>query len=236
MRRRPRMRDVAAVLLAGGTFTVLALWMQASAHHPPPVDMAVHQWLLDHRVPSTVSMARWTTWGGESVVALPLVAAVGAWTGGPQLARRGRRAALLTAALAVGLMARIGIAHAVARSRPPRGDWAGGAGGFAFPSGHTTAATVAAGLIAWAVLRRHRNADAGPAPTSARRRWVVIGAAALAAALVGWSRVWLGVHWPLDVVGAWLLGVAWLALCGIVFAFLAETVTTRAATPEVVTR
>jgi undecaprenyl-diphosphatase len=83
------------------------------------------------------------------------------------------------------------------------GDWWGAAGGPAFPSGHTTAATIAAGTLAWALSERVR---------SRRGRIVVWSSAFLVAGLVGWSRMWLGVHWPSDVVSGWLLGASWLAL------------------------
>ena len=234
MERVPK-REVALLVVAGGCFVAMALWLQSHGGHLPRVDQVGHRWALAHRTSTTIALARWCTLGGESMVVIPVVALVGAWTGGPQLARRGRRAALLAAALCLGLLTRISVAHAVARARPPRADWAGGAGGFAFPSGHTTAATIAAGLIAWTVLRRHRDAEAGPAPTTPRRRLEAIGLAVLAAALVGGSRVWLGVHWPLDVVGAWLLGTAWLGLCALVFWSLSTGITRRE-TPLVVSR
>ncbi len=72
--------------------------------------------------------------------------------------------------------------------------------GLSFPSGHATM-SAAIYLTLGALL----------ASTRARRReraWL-LGAAAAIAALVGTSRVVLGVHWATDVLGGWAFGAAW---------------------------
>lgn len=74
---------------------------------------------------------------------------------------------------------------------------------FSFPSGHTLNSTVIAGMVAYLLIRKLRSPVA---------RAVTVGLAVLWAVAMGLSRVFLGHHWLTDVVFAWLLGLAWLAL------------------------
>jgi undecaprenyl-diphosphatase len=73
-----------------------------------------------------------------------------------------------------------------------------------FPSGHATASSAAYLAIALLLVR--------PGAPVAQRRLLAV-AAVLATLVVGFSRVYLGVHYPTDVVAGWAAGVAWTLLC-----------------------
>jgi undecaprenyl-diphosphatase len=96
---------------------------------------------------------------------------------------------------------------AVDRSRPSLVDPVATASGASFPSGHVMGATVVYGALLLVFL-----------PYVARRRRVavVVGAGALVAA-IGFSRLALGVHFITDVVGGFVLGLAWLAASAAAF-------------------
>jgi membrane-associated phospholipid phosphatase len=89
------------------------------------------------------------------------------------------------------------------RARPPLAQAVAAADGYGFPSGHAAAAAAVCGAAAWLCTIRMR---------SWRGRIAVWTAAAMVAALVGISRVYLGVHWMTDVIGGWAFGIMWLAV------------------------
>jgi undecaprenyl-diphosphatase len=86
------------------------------------------------------------------------------------------------------------------RARPPASGWlTTDASGNSFPSGHSTVAT--AGYLGLAV-------GVAALLRSPALRAVVVGAGALMAITIGWTRLELGVHWPTDVLAGWTIGVA----------------------------
>jgi undecaprenyl-diphosphatase len=106
-----------------------------------------------------------------------------------------------TAAGAIGLT--IVLKEALARPRPPLVHAVATAGGYGFPSAHAAAAAAVCGAAAWLCSVRLR---------SWRARVAIWAVAAMLAALVGISRVYLGVHWATDVIGGWIFGILWLAV------------------------
>jgi undecaprenyl-diphosphatase len=76
---------------------------------------------------------------------------------------------------------------------------------FSFPSGHMVAATIGYGMLAY-VLSTYWW------PRGVKRRFLYLAAGVLAL-LVGVSRIYLGMHFPTDVIGGFAAGMAWLAIC-----------------------
>ncbi|MEV4954360.1 phosphatase PAP2 family protein [Paenarthrobacter nitroguajacolicus] len=72
-----------------------------------------------------------------------------------------------------------------------------------FPSGHSLNSIVIAGIVAYLIILRLKTAKA---------RVITVLVAAAFAFTMGLSRVYLGHHWLTDVLAAWAIGIAWLAL------------------------
>ncbi len=117
---------------------------------------------------------------------------------------KNRAAVLVLIAVGGGLLWSSALKHGFERPRPelvPHGSYVYTS---SFPSGHSTMAA-ATYLTLGALLARVQ-----------RRRRVkafLLGFAVLITLLVGVSRVYLGVHWPTDVLAGWTLGGIWALIC-----------------------
>jgi len=164
-------------------------------------DPHILQSFISHRTGLLTGIAKVLTTLGATPVVYALLAATALlvfWRTRARLVPAGAVVALVLGQLVRGL-----VMHGVHRARPPHELWLAPASGYAFPSGHTTTATIGYGLMAalLAVLTRKRQGRIG----------LAVGAVVVALG-VGVSRVYLGVHWLSDVIGGWSLGVLWITL------------------------
>jgi len=117
--------------------------------------------------------------------------------------REGRSAGRLLAVAGGGQIMSSLLKAGFARARPPEILHEAHVRGWSFPSGHSMMAAIVYLALA-AMLSRSQE------------RWTLkaylLAAAGFAILSVGFSRVYLGVHWPTDVLGGWVAGLAWLSL------------------------
>jgi undecaprenyl-diphosphatase len=91
-----------------------------------------------------------------------------------------------------------------------------------FPSGHATLSAITYLTIAALLAQSQSSSRIG-------RYFVIV--AALLTVLIGISRVYLGVHYPTDVVGGWCVGAAWALGCWVLMTWLQHGVRVEAAGP-----
>jgi undecaprenyl-diphosphatase len=163
-------------------------------------DESVNRWFADHRTPLWNSVTEGATWLVDTVPAIGVafvITAVLAWR------RRWREAAMLVLALALELGVFLSVTWVVARPRPDVVRLNASPSTSSFPSGHTAAATVLFAGLAIIITCCTAN-------TLLRVSSYVLAVAA--AVLVGFGRVYRGMHHPTDVMAGAVLGAGCLVV------------------------
>jgi undecaprenyl-diphosphatase len=156
------------------------------------MDTGVLLWIHRQATPALDVLFRFSHELGTVPFCIVLVVAAVAC----HLARRERREAVAWAVVGVTtyFLPEL-IKAAVVRPRPTLWPWLVSVAGFSFPSGHAVAGTAFYPLLAWFALRS-RTGMGGEA--------YALGL--VPAVFIGVGRLYLGVHWPSDVLAGWALG------------------------------
>lgn len=206
---RSRLITPIAIALSAFFFVVLLLLVRARWSPLERLDHAVAAHLnaavADH--PAIVGVLRAITWTGSTGVLWTLIVVASLI-----LAIRHRyRLALYLVVTGAGALTLDPILKTiVGRLRPVVSDPIAYGTGNSFPSGHALGSIVCYGALFLVFV---------PALRGRPRSSAAAAVVALVVA-IGTSRVLLGVHYLSDVVGAWLLGVAWLGLTAYAFEVL----------------
>jgi undecaprenyl-diphosphatase len=198
----PRWKILAYGAIAASICLFALIAANIAAGDPLAVlDVRVTSWLAAHRTPALTLLMLAVT-HAHGTVAICAYASIMAVV----LYRRAQRHWLLALVLAVpvGVAINVLLKHLFRRARPVPDEPLMTLATYSFPSGHTAGTTLFYGVLAaYIVFRTH----------STRVRAAAVLGWLCAVGLVGFSRVYLGVHYLSDVVAAAAWSCAWLGVC-----------------------
>ncbi|MBA3420687.1 MAG: phosphatase PAP2 family protein [Thermoleophilaceae bacterium] len=193
---------VGLMLLVGAAWAFGVLAEDVATGDPiVRLDQWVADGLHDRRSGQVTAIMSVITTLGTAWALVPIAVAAAAYL----LWRGSRREAILVALAIVGAeLLTLGFKTGFERRRPFFPDPLATESSFSFPSGHATVSVALYGALAYiAATRLHRPAN----------RRAVLGATSAFVLLIGFSRLYLGVHFLSDVLAGFSGGLAWLVLC-----------------------
>lgn len=161
-------------------------------------DEGVRALIHGHASPALTLLIQWVTQLGSAIwlIVLGLGVAV-SFTH----AKRWRDAALFVVTMAGGITLNITLKLIFRRARPDAYFETPLPASYSFPSGHALLSLCFYGVVAYIIARSLSSLTA---------RLLIWTIAALIVSLIGFSRVYLGVHYPTDVLASFAVALAWV--------------------------
>src|SRR6478672_2207867 len=192
---------VGIVVAVAGTvvFAELGEWVKKG--YTQRFDIAALQWLGAHHTPLLTTIMTEVTPLGTGIVVMTTVGVTAAflWHTEHKIS-----AQLLLAATAGNIILNNVLKLYFDRARPSVFAWQTHAASSSFPSGHAMSATVVYGTVAYLLARLQKHGWS---------RAITLVTAIVMIALICTTRLYLGVHYPSDVLGGIVVGLAWAAFC-----------------------
>ena len=176
---------------------------------------AADEWtLLALRLPQDSGRMVGPSWLSDVMVAITALGEASTLTAFVLLAvawfhfRGDRRALRMMLVVGIGgLLLMLALKYGIGRPRPDLVPHLARIDHGSFPSGH--AMMTMAIFLSIAVL-------VGRGLRSARRRGTLVAVAVASSLLIGTTRLFVGVHYPSDVLAGWMIGLSWAAACWLV--------------------
>ena len=190
-----------AAITLGGTYAFAKFAGHVTSGKTQAFDDAVLRWIGEHRPLNLEPVMLEITFLGTGTVVIAVVAvsAMFLW-----LTRHQYSAALLLISTIGGILLNNLLKVGFDRPRPRIFEWGSHALTSSFPSGHAMSAAAVYGTVAYLAARlqkRHLH------------RVITLIAAFLLILLIAISRLYLGVHYPSDVLAGIVIGLAWASFC-----------------------
>jgi undecaprenyl-diphosphatase len=193
---------VAGLIIAAigaALFVIVASHVQSGSTQA--FDESIIRWLAERHTPLLDAVMVEITALGTGTVVMMIVAVAGLFLG---LTGQKFSAILLLASTFGGLALNGVLKLGFNRPRPTVFVPAVHTVSSSFPSGHAMSATIVYLTVGYLAARLHKRRWA---------RWVVMSIAFVVIALISFSRLYLGVHYPSDVLAGFVIGFAWAGFC-----------------------